>query len=85
MIFIQSTKNGGISDSEQAMLRACHLSGQMEADQAVEHYERGELVPDTLQDRIVDKLDEDDWDAVVCLVVFIILVVAGSVLVHWLY
>ena len=76
--FIQSTKNGGIDDSERAMMRACHLSGQMEADKAIDHY-------DALPKRIEAELDQDDWDAAACLVVFIILVVTGSFLVWWLY
>ncbi len=86
MIFIQSHKDGGIEDSEAAMLRACHLSGQMQADQAIDHYKHGELVPDTLTERINKELEaEDDKDALACLVVFLVLVAAISVAVHYLY
>lgn len=86
MIFIQSTKDGGIEDSEAAMLRACHLSGQMQADQAIDHYKHGELVPDTLTERIYAQQEaEDDWGALACLGVFLVLVAALSVAVHYLY
>lgn len=80
MIFIQSQKDGGIDDSERAMMRACHLSGQMEADKAIDHYSG-----DSLADRFEAEAQQDDWDALTCLVVFLILVAAGSILVAWVY
>lgn len=78
--FIQSNKDGGIDDSERAMMRACHLSGQMEADKAIDHYSG-----DKLAERFEAEAQQDDWDALACLVVFLILVAAGSFLVWWVY
>lgn len=80
MIFIQSNKDGGIDDSERAMMRACHLSGQMEADKAIDHYSG-----DKLAERFEAEAARDDWDALACLAVFIILVSAGSIAVAWVY
>lgn len=80
MIFIQSQKDGGIDDSERAMMRACHLSGQMEADKAIDHYSG-----DSLAERFEAEAQQDDWDALGCLGAFILLVLAGSIAVAWLY
>ena len=62
-IFIASDKDGGIDDSEAAMMRACHLSGQIEADQAVAHYLAGELPIGTKQ-------EPTDWPLIGFLVAF---------------
>lgn len=80
MIFIQSQKDGGIDDSERAMMRACHLSGQMEADKAIDHYSG-----DSLAERFEAEAAKDDWGALGCLGAFILLVLAGSIAVAWLY
>ncbi len=80
MIFIQSNKDGGIDDSERAMMRACHLSGQMEADKAIDHYSG-----DTLAERFEAEAAQDDWDALGCLGAFILLALAGSIAVAWVY
>jgi len=80
VIFIQSNKDGGIDDSERAMMRACHLSGQMEADKAIDHYSG-----DKLAERFEAEAQQDDWDALACLVVFIGVVIGLSVAVAWFY
>lgn len=76
-IFIASNKEGGITDSERAMLRACHLSGQMEADKAVDHYRAGELPLG-----ITEEPEEPDlvipWWVIVALFLFVCLI-AGYV------
>ncbi len=41
-IMIASAKDGG-SNSERDLMRACHLSGQIDADRAFQHYQANEL------------------------------------------
>ena len=76
-IFIASDKDGGIDDSERAMLRACHLSGQMEADKAVDHYRAGELPLG-----ITEEPEEPDFAIplwVIVLLIVFVLFIAGYV------
>ncbi len=70
-IMIASAKDGG-SNSERDLMRACHLSGQIDADRAFAHYRDGELP-------MPSKKQPTDWQAktlTAALVVFVWLVLA---------